>query len=136
MSAVFTSGKKSAAIVRGSSEGSTLKKKASQGSDTNLPANSYVPSENVVVWNVIMDHIPLSFAYCKDTASLWVGDELVQTREHKLEDFVQHDFCIMDHKAQLTVPHKPDCVQEKYKLLLDGLPVEQVELRSSEHRKS
>lgn len=34
-------------------------------SDTNLPANSYMPSANVVVWNVTVDQVPLSFAYCK-----------------------------------------------------------------------
>lgn len=53
-----------------------------------------------------------------------------------MEDAVQHDFCIMDHKARLTIAQKSGCAQKTYTLLLDGLPVEQVHLPSVEHRKS
>ncbi|VDP87934.1 unnamed protein product [Echinostoma caproni] len=72
MSVLFSSGKKSAAVVRG-----TLKKKSSQGSDTQLPTNSYMPSVNVCVWNLTLENTPISLAYCRVSRSPRQRSELV-----------------------------------------------------------
>ncbi|KAF7255823.1 hypothetical protein EG68_08682 [Paragonimus skrjabini miyazakii] len=97
-----------------------------------LPANSYVPSQNVMVWNMTLDGVTISLAYCKDSASIWLNDCQAQCQERNVESETQYDFLIADHKAQLSVNHVANG-PDKHVLVVDGVEVKQ--LRCSAERK-
>ncbi|KAG5453035.1 hypothetical protein CSKR_202385 [Clonorchis sinensis] len=130
MSVIFTSGKKSGSLVRGQDD----KGRTGVHSEGSLPAHSYIPSANTAVWNINLDGVATSMAFCKDSGTLWMNDSQIPTQERTIDKTVQHDFILADHKAQLTIT-RGNTGPDRYTLVVDGSEIKAIQPLSDKMRK-
>ncbi|TGZ55429.1 hypothetical protein CRM22_010400 [Opisthorchis felineus] len=130
MSVIFTTGKKSGSLVRGQDD----KGRTSANPEGNLPAHSYIPSANTTVWNINLDGVATSMAFCKDSGTLWVNDSQIPTQERTIDKTIQHEFILADHKAQLTIA-RGNAGPDRCTLLVDGSEIKAIPPPSDRMRK-